>query len=320
MESTDLKNKIKISLLFITITLAPFSCKYDFALWPRDVSVEERSTDFTDLSSISISPDMSIIGSDTRFIVPIIGDTHFGRSGWGRFQRYEDVFYEKFEQLITDYKNQGLKIPFCIHVGDCSDSGKQSEFDEYNAFCNKINEIIKDVYSISTDTKMYAVVGNHDLFNNGWDNWKKNTFPNTSTYYFKTNVNSKPISWYFLDSGSGTLGKPQLDKFTQLVKEDSNTKLIISHYPVAAKNCDMYTLQDPIEVAKVLKAYGSSNVKMGIEGHFHPGAENDFYTSDGQFMFHEEVLPGFVDHRGYAILTVDCSSTNPAFNLKVFEY
>lgn len=303
-------SKFTKKLIFIFLLAQTLvSCKYDFAFWPRKYSIEERSPSFTDLGT----------NSSNKFAVLVMGDTHFGRNGWVYSRRYEEDFYNRFTEIVTDYYNKGYSFDFSLNVGDCSDSGAVSEFVQYNTFEDKISEIITSICG-GSKRKVYNILGNHDLFNNGWSNWKDYCYPNTSTYYFKTQGSGCSLSWYFLDSGSGTLGKQQLNNFKNLIKDDSNQKIILSHYPIAAKNCDLYTLQDTVEVAQLLQIYGQNNVKLGMEGHFHKGGSNNYYSNNDEFLFHEEVLPGFVDHKGFGVLTVDLTGSTPELNLQIYSY
>ena len=305
--------KTKLSILIILLSLFTFSCRYDFNLIPRKDNIEERSPGFSKIDSPFKD------SSNNKFSVLLIGDTHFGRNGWFKPKRNEEPFYEKLTQLKDEYEKNGYPISFSINVGDISDSGKQSEFDDFRIFEKRIASILS-ADGASYYKKMFSIVGNHDLYNNGWNVWKENSFPHTSTYYFTTEGTGSSVSWYFLDSGSGMLGKNQISKLTDIARKDSNEKLIFSHYPINAKFVDYYTLSDPVEVAQLTKLLYQTNVGFTVEGHYHPGGSNDIKTSSGKLVCHEEVLPGFVDHLGFGILTVDLSSEKPDFNLKIYHY
>lgn len=307
--------KTKLTLSIILVCLFTISCRYDFNLIPRKDTIEKRSPNFSNIDS----PFKDDATSKDKFSVLIIGDTHFGRNGWFKPKRNEEPFYEKLTVLRDEYKNKGFPIRFSINVGDNSDSGKQSEFDDFHNFENRIAEILKEGGEHYFD-KMFSIVGNHDLYNNGWDVWKKNSYPHTSTYYFTTEGSGSSISWYFLDSGSGMLGNKQISQLTSLTENDANEKLIFSHYPINAKFVDYYTLSDPLEIAKLTKLFYKTNTKFTVEGHYHPGGSNDIETSSGKKVYHEEVLPGFVDHLGFGILTVDLTNETPVFNLQIYHY
>ena len=305
--------KTKLSILIILLSLFTISCRYDFNLIPRKDNIEERSPGFSKIDSPFKD------SSNNKFSVLLIGDTHFGRNGWFKPKRNEEPFYEKLSQLKDEYEKNGYPISFSINVGDISDSGKQSEFDDFRIFEKRIASILS-ADEASYYEKMFSIVGNHDLYNNGWNVWKENSFPHTSTYYFTTEGTGSSVSWYFLDSGSGMLGKNQISKLTDIARKDPNEKLFFSHYPINAKFVDYYTLSDPVEVAQITKLLYQTKVGFTVEGHYHPGGSNDIKTSSGKFVCHEEVLPGFVDHLGFGILTVDLSSEKPDFNLKIYHY
>lgn len=316
-----MKKLILKSFFTAGLILCAVSCRYDFSLFPRDASVEKRSPSFSELTdgTNGISETKPGIPANGKFSIILIGDTHFGRDGWFKPHRNEDPFYVKLASVAETYNTKGFPICFGINVGDNSDSGKQSEFDD-NKFCEtKISEILKDKYN-SADGRTYSVVGNHDLYNDGWSNWKKNTYPHTSTYYFTLNGIGCNLSFYFLDSGSGLLGEKQLSQFDSISGHDPNKKVIISHYPVYAKNVTYYSLSNPLEIAKLLKIYGNNNITYGLEGHFHPGGDNTVYSENGNYLFHEEVLSGFVDRKAFYILEVDLSGTEPKLSIEKFNF
>lgn len=309
-----MKKVNKLSLI-ILICIFSFSCKYDFNFIPREYDIETRSPSFTNLNETGNNPDTKSLN---RFSVLLIGDTHFGRDGWFKPKRDENPFYEKLEQ-IAQSESSDAPLMFCINVGDNSDSGKQSEFDTNKEFSDRISSILK-ASSENADGRTYSIVGNHDLYNDGWENWKKNCFPNTSTYFFKTEGTGCSLSWYFLDSGSGMIGANQMDQFEALTTADSNKKIVFSHYPINAKNVTYYSLSNPIEIARLNKIFYRNNIKLSLEGHFHPGGQNDIKTDSGDLIFHEEVVSGFVDKKSFYILTIDLSNSEPQYEIKKYTF
>lgn len=307
--------KIIRTIQLILICLFSFSCKYDFNFFPREYDIETRSPGFTHLEGA----DAPVTQNKNKFSVLVIGDTHFGRDGWFKPKRDENPFYAKLEEVAQALKTQA-PILFGINVGDNSDSGKQSEFDTNTAFSNTIKTILKNADS-NADGRIFSIVGNHDLYNDGWENWKKNCYPHTSTYYFETTgTGGTSLSWYFLDSGSGMIGTNQMNQFEALAAADSNKKFVFSHYPVNAKNVTYYSLSNPLEIAKLNKIYYQNNIKLGIEGHFHPGGSNDIQSDSGAFKFHEEVVSGFVDRKAFYILTVDLGGSEPSYSLQKYTF
>ena len=151
--------KTKLSILIILLSLFTISCRYDFNLIPRKDNIEERSPGFSKIDS-----PFKDSSSNDKFSVLLIGDTHFGRNGWFKPKRNEEPFYEKLTQLKDEYEAKGYPISFSINVGDISDSGKQSEFDDFLIFEKRIASILS-ADEASYYEKMFSIVGNHDLYN-----------------------------------------------------------------------------------------------------------------------------------------------------------
>lgn len=291
---------LSIFILFFTN-----SCRYDFNFIPRDYNVLERSPSFTKLEGEFLPP----TADNGKFSILLISDTHFGRDGWFKPPRKDDDFYEKLESVAKSFNEKGYPLYFAINSGDVVDTGLQSEYDTNKVFENKILSILKNYNNQITKEKIiYSVVGNHDLYNNKWPLWKKNIFPYTSTYYFSI----KNLSFYFLDSASGVLGENQLTQFEQLLKNDKNKKIVVSHYPYYIQTSNYYSLSNPLETAKMIKLFAQNDVIYSIEGHFHLGGEK--FLNNGKLK--DIIIPGFVDKRYFYVLQVDLSDTNP----KIIDY
>jgi len=63
---------------------------------------------------------------------------------------------------------------------------------------------------------VFKVIGNHDIFWSGWDQFKKHFGPSVYTF---TSENARFI---VLDTGNATLGKEQFDWLEEVLK--NNTK------------------------------------------------------------------------------------------------
>lgn len=308
-------HKIIVSAI---VCLACFSCKYDFNLIPREYDIEQRSPDFLNLNDSDVNK--APVNCGDKFSVILVADTHFGRNGWFKPKRNEQPFYDKLETLLNSAEYADFPPAFTLHMGDNSDTGKQADFDEFKNFEDKIAEKASAV-NINYNSRIYSILGNHDLYNNGWKIWQKNTWPGISTYYFTTEgSHGAKISWYFLDSASGILGTNQLEKFAELTANDSNVKIVSSHYPINVDAVKYYSMSNPLEIAKLSQIYYSSNTKWSFEGHYHPGGSKNQYDKNGNFVYHEEVLRGFLDKKAFGILTVDLSGSEPLINLKTYTY
>lgn len=282
---------VLISFILL-ITTSLISCKYGLQQFMyRDDEANSRSPGVRVLSDSSMVPD---IGTDSKFSVIIISDVHFGRSGRNENQRHDDEFFTWLAAKKSELDSSGAPVKFCICLGDCVETGVASEYDEYAQFCAKIK-----TYGL----QVYSIVGNHDLFNSGWGLWKSHCFPYTSSYSFKTAQGDKAMSWYFLDSGNGTLGYNQLSDCIEKLDKDVNPKLIFTHYPIYVGGVFYFTLQNETERDKLLAAFGRDNVKQVFEGHWHAGGSYDFGNK-----FSETIVKSYIDYRNAGVLTVDLTS------------
>lgn len=212
----------------------------------------------------------------------IITDTQFGaKSG----HLAEEAFYKSVETEEPD---------MILVLGDIAEYGKESEYQEYKTFTDGIPPVNGKKLPI------YCAVGNHDLYNSGWELYRKYTTPDSTFFRFKT----KNVSWYFIDSAGGTLGTKQLDILETEMLQDPNYKFIFSHYPIYGDEGIFYfALSNPRERAFLLNLFAKTNVKGIYSGHYHIGGDHDFGP------FHEKVvnsLRGYHNTRqGWLMLDVD---------------
>ncbi len=273
---------IIIPLIFIQ------SCKYAFheAFW-RDNPVDSRSTNFRpiDLGEKDITV-------SKKYDVIIITDTHFGHKDYQPPQ-------SAFLKWLSTYKDSEGKQPlFCITLGDLVDHGTASEYEELAAFLTKIED---------SGVPVYNVLGNHDLYNSGYSLWKKTCYPHSPAYYFETDG----FQWYFLDTASGTLGRPQFYALKDKLKSSTKPKMLFTHYPLYGDGIFYFCLSNPRERAELISLFGRTNVKLYCAGHYHKGRYYDFGA------FQEHILEAFGQYSGWYVMHIDESDAhNPTFEIK----
>lgn len=259
------------------IPLAFSSCaNYGFyQLLFGEEDVDERFSGFSDLSGETVLSSDLGLGGKYSFIV--VTDVHIGAS---------DVHSSKMSEFLDEISSlfessDKTKIPrFIINLGDTADGGHLSECSDYNSYLERIRNLAvkKNVVDSAEDFKIYTILGNHDLYNNGWKNWKKTIYPYKSTYYFSLSADSSslPFSFYFVDTGNGAFGTDQLDDFEKLLKSDSNPKMVFSHYPFYSDNVPFMALEDTTERNYLLSLFAKNNVKALFGGHVHTVFEHGF--------------------------------------------
>ena len=228
------------------------------------------------------------VGTNSKYSIVVITDIHFGSS---RAKRKDEKFIAWFSQQVNN-ADETLRPRFMICLGDCIDGGHQSEADDYNKFCTQLQTIAKEAGI--TDFKTYSLIGNHDLYNDGWTVWRDNIYPHTSFYHFTTSASGadgKGFSWYFIDSANGTLGKPQLEALEKNMPNDSLTKIVLSHYPIYCNGMPLLSIHNTIEKNRLVSLFAKNNVSLIFEGHAHMG---------GSYKCSK-----FEEHYTYSLVTLD---------------
>ncbi len=269
------------ALIFACFSL--FSCYGSWNFFYEGNDVDYRTEKLTDLSldadfAASGIANLGTSGS-TSYTVLVITDTHFGYA-------LTDFPYSKIYAYLDRLKAANNLPKFALSLGDSTDVGSQSEFDEYDSFCRKL----KTEYNIPL---IFNAAGNHDLYQGHWDNWKSHCWPHTSFYKFQTNG----FSWYCLDTASGTLGKSQYEKFVNALKNDSNPKIVFSHYPFSYYNL-AFGLGDTTERNLLLYQFAKNNVKCCLGGHNHS------YNYD-YLGFHSYALASARFNEAWYLLKID---------------
>lgn len=210
----------------------------------------------------------------------IVSDVH--RGSWTKSGDAENALFTWLEL----HKNSADYPKFMISLGDNADHGFPSEFRDYKDFTDKIETL----YGLKT----LNVIGNHDLYNEAWDYWRVFCYPYVSTYC----VSTPGFSFYFLDTGTGTLGNDQLEAITASMKADPKKKLVFMHYPPTI-NTFLFTLQNTIERNLLLSLFADTDVKGVFGGHLH---KND---TASHRKFKEFCLSSFRYQEDFALLTVN---------------
>lgn len=256
-------------MLFFVLLLASIlgSCRYglDEFLFRKD-DVNHRSTVLEDVAPPF---DSSLPGQ--LYNILLLSDLHFGK---GKTNAQAKLF-----AYLDELDPEELPL-FCIALGDIADTGTASGFEEYKSL----------VYTLKTEyglKEAYGIVGNHDLYNSGWPDWEKTVHPNKSFYSFS----AAGFSWYFLDSGNGTLGSKQLRVFVDALKNDQKPKFVFIHYPLYWGGIFYFSLSDPRERAILIDACTMHNVKAVFSGHYHYGKRFNYGS------FEEIGVYSFVNNR-----------------------
>lgn len=285
------------------------ACKYfpyglDEAFYRKD-SVSERADSLTELSADQIMKSFEgenggtetakafsgLLSGTARSVYSflVITDVHFGGEGLAKNpeNRRDDDFFAWLAENDREAGDDDSRRPlFCICLGDVAEHGREEEFSRYREFTQRLEKL---------GLKTFTAVGNHDLYNSGWEHYTKYVYPYTSFYRFKTRL----FNYYFIDSASGSLGDAQYAKLVRALKNDSSPKIVCSHYPLYAEGHFFYVMNDSTERNLLISACAKDDVRAFISGHAHMRSRTDFGS------FAEEGIPGFLERNSWALVTVD---------------
>ena len=296
------KNFFAATVFFASIFCASFFCACNYGLpifLYAETGVEDRATSLIELSGSELPQ----IPSGGKYSFAVITDSHFGAA---EPFRADDAFLEKFKALLND-SDQTKRPRFIVNLGDTMDGGHLAEAAYFNDVCSKWTAAGKTALGAS-DFKVYSILGNHDLYNDGWQNWRMTIYPHTSCYKFTLNAGgANPFDFLFLDSGNGTLGGKQIESLESSLKATSRPKIVFIHYPVYAGGLFYFTLGDVSERNRLIADFYSGNVKYVFEGHTHDPHDYDLGS------FKEAVVGSYLAKRTFGLVTVDENSSSVTF-------
>lgn len=222
----------------------------------------------------------------------VLTDVHVGAIRPDAPAPKNEKLFQWLESLSSDERPK-----FCLCLGDVADTGSSSQYEEYASFVRKIEDF---------GIKVYNCVGNHDLYQSGWNGWKSNCYPFTSFYKFET----PGFSFYSLDTGSGEMGNRQLESFKRGLEQDSKPKLVFTHYPIYTPAL-FFNYSDTTERNLVLHYMAKNNVKLLLGGHLHYFEHYDLGS------YQNYCIPSYRYKGQWALIDVDEKQQN--YNLKIIS-
>ena len=194
---------IKLETLYFLIILALSSCE-KFETRGFICSYESVNHRFEQSKEWNTTNGYSEIKIQQRnYTIFAMGDSHAGGT----------------ENLDTFFKNaHDENITAAVMVGDLTTGHNE----DYNVFSEHLP--LKD------SLKYFALVGNHDLYFDGWKNFY--SIFGSSSYFFVVKTPVESDLFICLDTGGGTLGNKQFDWFKNLLETNRNLYkycIIFSH-------------------------------------------------------------------------------------------
>lgn len=170
----------------------------------------------------------------------VITDTHYGKNN--------QTYFNKLELFIKEND-----IEFAVVCGDITDSGFEEEY----------RTAVSDFEK--SGVKVYPVIGNHDIYNNGYELYKEYFGRTVYTVEFGL---SKLI---FLDTANGILGNKQKSWYeSQLKNNESGIFFVFTHYsPFDSLLQTPTAMPYPEETYYFTDINSRYNVNYMITGHLH---------------------------------------------------
>lgn len=223
-----------ISALLTILTLS--ACEYlDGGSILGSLPVNERFDDRNNRTNFSAP----VVDASKPYNFAVISDTHYYKTN--------PEYFRKISEKVSENK-----ISFIILLGDITQAGTAAQFRMVKDDLNNLN------------IPYYPVIGNHDIYNNGYDNYKR---------VFGRTVYSFDIGgtrFIFTDTANGLLGGGQKDWLTKRLKAHMRIKLVFTHYSPIDDDLQSFTATpEPEESASVIALNDKYDTNCFISGHLH---------------------------------------------------
>lgn len=197
---------------------------------------------FRDSQALQGAPPSITLSDPNHFTFIAVGDLHISSGDTARFRR-----------ILQAAKDEG--DAFGVFLGDIVDSGNPTDVKAYQ----------QALLDFGWDGKAFAVIGNHDIFNDGWEAYRNAHGP--SHYAFQVG-NTKFIA---LDTADGGMGREQ-EKWleTELQKSRPPNLFLLSHYAAVTPGKRTYLkLADEAEAARLMGWATKYKVTGWLAAHYH---------------------------------------------------
>jgi 3',5'-cyclic AMP phosphodiesterase CpdA len=194
-----------------------------------------------------------------------------------------------FEEVINRASKPGIAA--LIIAGDIT-TGKSSDY-----------EHVAEILAQAAPLRYYMVIGNHDLYFNGWESFNRLFGPSVYTFVVSTPGGSD--LYLCLDTGGGTLGDLQLAWLRALLEKERNNYrhcLVVTHCNFFRKEMTESTNPLVEEICVLLQLFSDFRVDMVVTGHDHHRNEQCFGGTN--YITLDAIIDG-TDNPAYLLITVN---------------
>ncbi len=197
---------------------------------------------FRESSDLAV-PTFGVSGVSTgNFTFSFVGDIHLGGTDTSRLRT-----------VLQAARDNG--DAFIIFLGDMVDKGVRADFETFKAQVNDFGFQDKAIY----------VIGNHDIFDEGWSSYRDLLGP---SHYEITFGNCR---FLVIDSADGIVGEEQTEWLEARLKETGPAHtFILSHYmPLIPGQRTYLRLSNETEATHLMKMMSRFGVKAWLGSHYH---------------------------------------------------
>ena len=171
--------------------------------------------------------------------------------------------HRNLDVFNDDFRNDN-EASFAVILGDCIDV--KDNLPEY------MKALAYNPDKHGADKDIFHVLGNHDIFFNGWVDFKEMIGP--SVYWFEVDFAEGKDLFISLDTATGTLGGRQTKWFRNFLKENRNKYrhcVILTHTNFFYTDTSQVSSGNmPLEESYALIDFlGNQNVSLVLQGHDH---------------------------------------------------
>lgn len=245
-------------------------------------TVNERFEDSMDWNSQN--PFRELVTTEKEYVLFAMGDSHVGG-------------VENLNVFIDDAKSSNALA--IVAVGDLA-TGKAEDFQVYQDNIAKAHPV-----------EVFNIVGNHDLYFNGWQEFY-NRF-GSSVYYFTVKTAEASDLFICLDTGSGTMGSKQIKWLRELleIKRDDFRHCVVFTHNNFFKSRKTATTTPLVEELYVLMdLFLTYQVDLVVTGHDHKKSTETLGNTT--YIIMDALMDGFRDP-GYLKIEISEEGVNFEF-------
>ena len=166
--------------------------------------------------------------------------------------------------IFNDALKNDRDASFGVMLGDCTDT--RNNLPKY------LDALAYEPARHSMDQKIFQILGNHDIFFNGWTDFRDNIGP--SVYWFEAVFTEGKDLYISLDTATATLGRKQTEWLRSFLTENRSRYrhcIILTHTNFFYSDMTQASSGNmPIEECfSLIDFFEKQNVSLVLQGHDH---------------------------------------------------